>query len=156
MVRITKQPTIWLTVALLAVACGGLSPSSRRSGGGSSADALPTLGGGLADLDTPEVKACHASGFVFDRLQLACSTEIKLAKSYTCDRDGIAAAFAATGYQIGEVLDQALGREADPKDGGDGYTIDQCGESDTGRLIAYLVKKDAAGKVQVREIETDK
>lgn len=156
MARITKQPTIWLTVAFLAVACGGPRSSSRRSGGGASADANPVLGGGLEGLDTPDVKACHASGFVFDRLQLACSTEIKLAKSYTCDRDGISGAFAATGYQIGEVLDQALGRALDPNDAGDGYVIDQCGESDAGRLIVYLVKKDATGKVQVREIEADK
>jgi hypothetical protein len=105
----------------------------------------------LAD---PRVDACNETGFVFERRHATCSAEVRLATSYACDRDGIAAAFAPTGYQIDAALDDALGSGSDP---GEGYLIDQCGETDAGRLVVYLAKpsvRRGQPVLLVREIET--
>lgn len=108
----------------------------------------------LQELETAPVKACHESGFVFERRKLGCSTEWKLATSFECNRAGIREAFAATGYQIDAVLDAALGPEG-YEDDGDGYSIDQCGETDGGGLVVHFVKRDTEdGKIRVREAES--
>jgi hypothetical protein len=49
-----------------------------------------------------------------------------------------------------------LGNVANPGDKGEGYVIDQCGKSASGRLMVSLIKKGPDGKLQVREIEANK
>lgn len=146
-------------------ACGSLptfdskkdkdSPSDDHA-----ADAVPTAedpdrdAALLAEIETAPVKACHESGHVYERRKIGCSVTILLATSFTCDRAGIREAFGETGYQIDVVLDKALGQEGNADDEGDGYSLDQCGESADGHLYVHFVKRAADGKVLVREIET--
>lgn len=108
----------------------------------------------LAELETEPVAACHEAGFVYERRKLGCSSEIQLATTFPCDRAGIREAFQATGFQIDVVLGDALGKEGFEGDHGDGYSLDQCGESVDGRRLVHFVKRGEDGKIVVREIET--
>lgn len=98
-----------------------------------------------AALKTDEADACHTEGNVYERRNLRCSQSMKLASSYTCDKAGIKVAFKVTGFQIDEALNAA---EKDK------FVFDQCGESESGQLIAYFVRLDDDGSFTVREIET--
>ncbi len=108
----------------------------------------------MVEINTETVQACIDTGFVFERRKLACSDVIQIATSFTCDRAGIRAAFTETGFQIDSVLDAALGKDDNADDHGDGFVIDQCGETADGRRLAYLVRKEEGGKLRVREVET--
>lgn len=99
----------------------------------------------LAAINTDEVSACHNQGSIYDRRTTRCSQTMKLASSYTCDRDGVRDAFKQTGFLIDEAL-----KNADA----DGFVLDQCGESDAGSVIAYFVRLDDDGSHSIREIET--
>lgn len=105
----------------------------------------------VAALDSPARRECHEQGALYDRRRSACSTRFRVA-SYTCDRQGIKAAFASTGFQIDQILDRSLGRPGFPDDLGEGFVIDQCGESDE-LLHVLLVAKSEDGRVLLREIE---
>lgn len=114
-----------------------------------SSDAMPAGIAGLPEdlkiINTDEVTACQASGKVYDRRTVRCSTGVKLASSFTCDNTGITKAFNLTGFQIDEALKAAKN---------DGFSLDQCGETESGRRIAYFVRADPDNTYSLREIET--
>lgn len=157
-----------VVISWLAVGCGGIElPADREKKPAEEAPAEDNSGDQtaapddadkdeelLAELETDVVAACHESGYLFERRKLGCSDEILLATSFSCDRAGIREAFAATGFQIDVVLDEALGKEGFADDAGDGYSLDQCGETGDGRRIVHFVKRAADGEILVREIET--
>lgn len=99
----------------------------------------------LAAINTDAVAACHEEGSIYDRRTTRCSQTMRLASSFTCDKEGVRGAFKLTGYLIDEAL-----KNAD----NDGFVLDQCGESESGRLIAYFVRLDDDGSHSIREIET--
>src|SRR4051794_11877792 len=101
------------------VGCGSIPKGDREkddsseenSGDAEAAEDAPDRDEALlAELETPPVAACHESGYLFERRKLGCSDEIMLATTFTCDRAGIREAFAATGFQVDVVLDEALGK----------------------------------------------
>ncbi len=155
-----------LIFATFAAGCGSMTPSGGRekdadpSSADESADAEVAADEPdrdealLAELETEVVATCHAAGYLFERRKLGCSDEIRLSTSFDCNRAGIREAFAATGFQIDVVLDEALGKAGFPDDHGDGYSLDQCGETEDGRRFVHLVKRGEDGKIVVREIET--
>ncbi len=152
-------------LATFVAGCGSMAPSGGRekdkepASEGESGDAEATADDPsrdealLAELETEPVAACHGAGYLFERRKLGCSAEILLSTSFDCDRAGIREAFAATGFQIDVVLDQALGKEGFADDHGDGYSLDQCGETEDGRRFVHFVKRGEDGKIVVREIE---
>lgn len=121
----------------------------EASGSDSSADAVEAgvaeLPEELSDINTDEVAGCHSDGHIFDRRTAQCSPTMYLATSYACDRAGVKSAFKLTGFQIDEALKAAAE---------DGFVLDQCGESESGLLIAYFVRRDEDGSLMIREIET--
>lgn len=156
-----------LVACSLASGCGSLpmgkqekKPSNEAPANGGEGNAEPTPDDPdrdealLQELETEPVAACHASGYLFERRKLACSPDVLLATSFTCDRAGIRLAFEETGFQIDVVLDAALGKEGFADDQGDGFSLDQCGETQDGRRLVHFVKRGDDGKVVVREIET--
>lgn len=126
------------------------APTPATTDEGSSEDALPAAEW-IASLDSPAKQECHEQGFVFDRRRSACSLDVRLA-TFDCDRQGIRLAYAATGFQIDQILDRSLGRVGFPDDLGEGFVVDQCGQSDE-RLYVVLVAKAADGRILLREIE---
>lgn len=150
-------------VAVALTACGSsMTPSggsSHASGANASAPS-PTVDsadqteqpGLLQELANDAQRACQEQGIVYDRRQGECSGSFKLTTAYTCDRAGLRQAFANTGFQIDQILDRSIGREGFADDLGEGYVIDQCGESDTRRIV-YLVAKDDKGRYLLREVE---
>lgn len=82
------------------------------------------------------VDTCHAQGVIYDRNAKECGTAL-VDTSFDCDREGITKAFKDVGLNPKTILDLSLG---DGADAGEGYQIDQCGETETGLPIVILVK----------------
>ena len=147
-----------LTISLAG--CGeGLEPSGGRTPATLAALEEPpeavqvvTPTGPVDSLQTDAFRACQATGYFYDRRKSQCSTAYKLASAPTCDIQTVRDLFVHSGFQIAQILDQSLGREGFKDDPGEGYFIDQCGRSET-HAIAYLIKKDEAGRTLIREIE---
>lgn len=106
----------------------------------------------IKEFDVAAILECREDGLFYDRRGEKCLSDLKT-KGFTCARESIIKTFSETGSQINQILDRSLGDAAIPGDRGEGYVIDQCGKSASGRLLVSLIKKDPAGKLQVREIE---
>lgn len=101
-------------------------------------------------LQTAAVSKCHKKGKIYDRQYQECGTA-SLDTSYTCSRSGLKKAFASYGADISQTLKESLGKKGDKKDNGEGYVIDQCGETSDGLPVAYLIKlTDDQKKLKVR------
>jgi hypothetical protein len=95
--------------------------------------------------------SCKAQNHLFDREKAACSEYV--IADYACDRAGIVAAFAATGYQIEDTINRSLGTS--DADKGEGFVIDQCGRTADGKPVALLYKKtsrDGAPRLRMRTL----
>ena len=107
----------------------------------------------LAKFETEDFRECSDRGFVYDRRNEKCLTDLKVAK-FPCTRIGVASALSASGSQIGQILDRSLGKEGVPGDKGEGYVLDQCGQSASGRIWVDLLRQGPDGKFEIREIES--
>lgn len=108
-------------------------------------------------LKRDQVSTCHREGFLYDRNEKKCS-EARLSTSFRCDRQGLIDAFDATPLSINQILDKALGKADDPKDYGEFYSIDQCGEIGIGEPVAYLIRLvtiDNEVQLQVKELKVE-
>ena len=148
---------LFIGLFLGCVACGS-SGEIQRSPAQNSADGKkvtsedPERQALLKEFETPEITECRDSGLFYDRRGESCLSDLRI-KGFPCNREAISQMLISTGSQISQILDRSLGNPSVPGDKGEGFVIDQCGKSTSGRLRVDLIKKGPDGKLQIREVE---
>ena len=156
-IRANSLILLCIGLSLICVACGS-SGEIQRSPAQNSADGKkvpsedPERQALLNEFETPEITECRDSGLFYDRRGEICLSDLRV-KGFPCKREAISQILIRTGSQISQILDRSLGNPSIPGDKGEGFIIDQCGKSASGRIRVDLIKKGPDGKLQIREVE---
>jgi hypothetical protein len=148
---------LFIGLSLHCVSCGGSgeiqrSPAQSAADGKKATPDNPERQALLKEFETPEIVECRDSGLFYDRRGESCLSELRT-KGFPCNREEITQMLSSTGSQISQILDRSLGNPSTPGDKGEGFVIDQCGKSVSGRMRVDLIKKGPDGKLQIREVE---